>query len=393
MLALKGKTIIVGVCGGIAAYKACALVSGLVKSGASVHVVMTENSTKFVAPLSFETLSCNRVIVDMFDRNFSHEVEHISLAKKADAMVIAPATANVLAKLACGIADDFLTTTALACRCKILAAPAMNTAMLENAATQGNIATLVSRGMHMIYGAGGRLACGDSGNGRMAEPDNIIAELCKLLNPNNDLAGKTVLVTAGATETNIDPVRFLTNRSSGKMGYAVACAAANRGAKVVFVKGRVSGTFYIPNDWICESIETTAQLAEAVKRHSNADLAVFAAAPCDYDVVPAPQKLKDKTLTLELKKAPDAAAWFGKNKTGKLVIFAAETENCVANAKSKLTAKNADLVVLNDVTESGAGFDADTNIVTLITSTSEERLPLMSKREVADVVLDRIIAQ
>lgn len=392
MTALENKTVIVGVSGGIAAYKTCALVSKLVKCGAEVHVVMTRNATQFVAPLSFETLSRNRVVVDTFDRNFTWEVEHVSLAKKADAFIIAPATADIIAKLACGIADDFLTTIALACKCKMLFAPSMNTVMLENAVTRKNIAELVGRGYIPVYGDCGYLACGDSGSGRMAEPE-VLFERIEALFKNRDLAGKTVLVTAGATRADIDPVRYISNRSSGKMGYALACAAYERGANVVFVKS-FTDKFDIPAEWTVESVKTTEEMLCAVKKYgSGIDAYVMAAAPCDYAFETAEQKIKDKELTLKLAKAPDIAAWVGKNKkSGKLVIFAAETQNLKKNAVGKLKNKNADMVVLNDITAVGAGFDVDTNIVTLITQGGETELPVMKKRELADVILDKILA-
>ena len=389
---LKKKTILVGVCGGIAAYKVCALVSKLTQSGADVHVMMTKSATEFVAPLSFESLSHNRVTVDMFDRNFKYEVEHVSLAKRADAVIIAPATANVIAKLACGIADDFLTTTVLACKCPIMFAPAMNTAMMENPVTVENINKLTARGFISVYGKSGYLACGDVGSGRMAESDELFTALCGVFSAKRDLEGKTVLITSGATRTDIDPVRFLSNRSSGKMGYALACAAFARGAKIIYIHG-YTDDFTIPPEWTAESVGTTSELFEAVKKHyRGADISILAAAPCDYDITPMPQKIKAQTLVLELNKAVDVAAWLGKHKTGKLVIFAAETEDGENSAQKKLKNKNADLAVFNDVTQKDAGFDVDTNIVTLITAESKERLPLMTKREVADMVLDRIIA-
>lgn len=388
---LRGKTILVGVSGGIAAYKACALVSKLVQSGAAVHVMMTKSATEFVAPLSFETLSHNRVVVDTFDRNFIYEVEHVALSKKADAVIIAPATANVIAKIACGIADDFLTTTVLACTCPIIFAPAMNTAMLNNPVTRQNIDTLVSRGMKAVYGAEGYLACGDNGNGRMAEPEVLFEEVKGLFKSDLDLVGKKVLITAGGTRCDIDPVRFIANRSSGKMGYALALAAYRRGAEVVFVKGHTD-KFDLPSVWIVEEANSTDDMMDCVKRHyDSCDVCVMAAAPCDYVVKPANNKIKSETLVLELKKANDIAAYVGKNKKGKLVIFAAETENGEQNARAKLKSKNADLVVLNDVTAADAGFYVDTNIVTLITHSTSEKLPLMSKSDVANRILDKVI--
>ncbi len=388
---LRGKTVVVGVSGGIAAYKTCALVSKLVQSGAAVHVMMTKSATEFVAPLSFETLSHNRVVVDSFDRNFVYEVEHVALSKKADAVVIAPATANVIAKMACGIADDFLTTTVLACTCPIIFAPAMNTAMLDNPVTRQNINTLVSRGMRAVYGTEGYLACGDSGSGRMAEPDVLFEEVKSLFKAGLDLVGKKVLITAGGTRCDIDPVRFISNRSSGKMGYFLALAAYRRGADIVFVKGHTD-KFDLPSDWTVESANTTDDMLDGVKRHyGSCDVCVMAAAPCDYVIKSANNKIKSETVVLELKKTTDIAAYVGKNKKGKLVIFAAETENGEQNARAKLKAKNADLVVLNDVTAAGAGFYVDTNIVTLITEKTSEKLPLMSKSDVAERIWDKVI--
>ncbi len=391
MTNLRNKTVLVGVSGGIAAYKTCTLVSLLVKNGACVYVVMTKNACEFVSPLTFETLSHNRVVVDTFDRNFTWEVEHVSLAKKADICVIAPATANVIAKLACGIADDFLTTTVLACKCPVLFAPAMNTAMLENSATRENTEKLIKRGYIAVSGESGYLACGDHGSGRMAEPDVLFSAIAEKLSPKHDLCGKTVMVTSGATRTDIDPVRFLTNRSSGKMGYAIACTAYERGADVIYVKGFTDG-FSIPDEWTVEDVKTTSDMLDAVKKHiDTCDYIVMAAAPCDYEISPSDNKIKSEKLELVLTKAPDCAAWAGKNKgKAKLAVFAAETENCIKNASAKLKAKNADLAVLNDVTQSGAGFDVDTNIVTIITESGADSLPKMKKRELADVILDRL---
>ncbi len=382
---------LIGVCGGIAAYKICGLVSKLAQSGADVHVTMTRNATEFVAPLSFETLSHNRVTVDTFDRNFVYEVEHVALAKKADIAVIAPATANVIAKLACGIADDFLTTVLLACKCPVIFAPAMNTAMLENEATQTNIKTLCLRGFKAVYGGNGYLACGDTGSGRMAEPDALYDEIEKSFDVKRDLVGKTVLITAGATRTALDPVRFISNRSSGKMGYSLACAAYERGAKIVYIKG-FTDKFILPSDWTVETAESTRDMLAAVKKHADvADYCIMAAAPCDYETDRKNQKIKSKTLTLELEKAPDIAEWLGRHKKGKLAVFAAETHDCEKNAAEKLKKKNADLAVLNDVTADGAGFDVDTNIVTLITENNIERLPLMRKSDVAHSILDKLV--
>ncbi len=391
MLAVEGKTVLIGVSGGIAAYKTCYLVSRLVQSGATVHVMMTENATKFVSPLTFETLSHNRVTVDTFDRDFTWEVEHVALAKKADALVIAPATANVMAKLAYGIADDFLTTTALACKCPIIVAPAMNKDMFDAAATRENIAILSSRGVKTVFGGEGYLACGDSGRGRMAEPETLFDELCKLFSPRRDYAGKTVLVTSGATRTELDPVRYLTNRSSGKMGYAIASAARDRGADVIYIKGFTDGAD-VADGMTAVTVKTTSELLNAVKENlERADVVIMAAAPCDYEVVRSDRKLKAGELDVKFTNAPDCAAWVGRHKAKKtLVVFAAETNDCIENARGKLASKKADLVVLNDVTQEGAGFDTDTNIATLITENGEQPLEKMSKRALADIILDKI---
>lgn len=388
---VKGKTVLIGVCGGIAAYKVCTAASRLVQAGADVHVMMTKNATEFVTPLTFESLTHNRVVVDTFDRNFTWEVEHVSLAKKTDVVLIAPATANVIAKLACGIADDFLTTTVLACRCPVIFAPAMNGAMLNNKATKTNIATLISRGFQAVYGDSGYLACGDVGDGRMAEPEVLAAAVAKEFCVGNDFVGKTVLITAGATRAMVDPVRFLTNRSSGKMGYALAMRAYARGAHIILIKGHTD-KFDYPDAFEVIGAETTHDMLNAVKENAaRADIYIMAAAPCDYECEQAPQKIKSETLQLKLKKTTDIARTIGETKgEKKLVIFAAETQNCEQNARSKLKAKNADLIVANDVTKSGAGFDVDTNIATLITDGSVDRLDIMTKTELADRILDKI---
>lgn len=389
---LKGKCVMVGVTGGIAVYKVCELVSSLRKQGAEVCVAMTENATKFVSPLTFETLSANRVVVDMFDPAREWEVEHISLAKKADVCVIAPCTADFAGKLAAGIADDFLSTTVMACKCPVLIAPAMNTNMLESAAYRDNEKLLRSRGYLFVDPGSGMLACGDKGSGRLAEPKEIEERVIELLFPKKDYDGKTVLVTTGGTAEPIDPVRFICNRSSGKMGFAIALAAADRGAQVIFVRGRTDAGI---DDARFETIDvsTTREMYDAVLANvSRSDVIIKAAAPCDYRPrAAAKQKIKSDALTLELEKTEDIAAAAGKIKGGrKLVVFAAETENLEANASVKLLKKNADLVVANDVTAEGAGFGTDTNIVTLIDRRGAEKLPIMPKRQLADVILDRI---
>ena len=390
---LKGKCVLVGVTGGIAVYKVCELVSSLRKQGAEVCVAMTKNATEFVSPLTFETLSANRVVVDMFDRNREWEVEHISLAKKADVCVIAPCTADFAAKLAVGIADDFLSTTVMACTCPVLLAPAMNTNMLNSKAYRANERLLKERGVYFVGTEKGLLACGDNGDGRLAPPSVIEDRIIELLYPCRDLVGKTVLVTAGGTIEPLDPVRFIANCSSGKMGIAIATAAADRGARVVLVCGRISAD---ASDKRFERIDvvTTRDMYDAVMgKLAEADIIVKAAAPCDFRPARVENnKIKSqRKLTLELEKTEDIAAAVGRKKGDKkLVVFAAETENVEVNASEKLVRKNADLIVANDVTADGAGFGTDTNIATLIDARGAEKLPMMTKRELADNILDRV---
>ena len=397
MGALDGKCVVLGVTGGIAAYKSCEVVSRLRKQGAKVHVVMTKNACEFVAPLTFETLSNNPCISDTFARPERWEVEHVALAKQADLFLIAPATANILAKMAHGIADDMLSTTVLATKAPVLVAPAMNTGMWTAPATQENMRTLIARGVQVIGPEGGLLACGDVGAGRMSEPVDIVARCVELLNREQDLAGLSLLVTAGPTREAVDPVRFLTNRSSGKMGYAIAEAAAQRGAKVTLVSGPV--TLAAPAGVERVSVQSTQDLLDAMLRLCpQQDIVIQSAAPADYQPAQvAPQKLKkqgDGTLTLQLVPTPDVAKAVGAQKQPgqTLVGFAAETENLEKNAQKKLDSKCLDLIVANDVTRPGAGFDVDTNIALLITREGQEELPLMTKRELADRILDRVLA-
>ncbi len=389
---LKGKNIVVGVTAGIAAYKVCYVVSALKKAGAEVFVVMTENATQFVRPLTFETLSGNRVIVDTFDRDFEWEVEHVSLAKKADLFLVAPCTADFAGKLANGIADDFLSTTAMAMKCPVVLAPAMNTNMITSAAYMENERVLKERGVLTVESASGYLACGDVGKGRMAEPDEIVDFVKKILIPNPDYANKTVLVTAGGTSEPIDPVRFITNRSSGKMGIAIAQKALARGAKVILITGNISVP--VPEGAERINVSTTAEMYDAVMANMKyADVIIKAAAPSDYSVKNySDNKIKGESITLTLKKNPDIAAAAGKIKGDKkLVIFSAETNDCEKYAREKLLAKNADLAVLNDVTQTGAGFNSDTNIVTFITKDTVEHIPKTEKTVIADMLLDRIL--
>ena len=396
MGALDGKTVVLGVTGGIAAYKSCEVVSRLRKAGARVHVIMTANACQFVAPLTFETLSNNPCITDTFDRPERWEVEHVALAKQADLFLIAPATANIMAKMAHGIADDMLSTTVLATRAPVLIAPAMNTGMWDHAATQENLKILLSRGVMTIGPEGGLLACGDVGAGRMSEPRQIVDKCAEILSAAQDMQGLRVLVTAGPTREAVDPVRFITNRSSGKMGYAIAEAAARRGARVTLVSGPVqlsapAGVQVVP-------VQTTEDLLDRMLALCpEQDMVIQAAAPADYKPQQAAaQKLKkqgDGTLDLYLVPTPDVAKAVGQQKRpGQILVgFAAETEKLTDHARQKLDSKNLDMIVANDVTRPGAGFDVDTNIAAFITRDGMEELPLMTKRALADEICSRVL--
>lgn len=390
---LSGKCVVVGVTGGIAAYKTCEVVSRLKKLHADVRVIMTKNATEFVSPLTFQSLSHNPVSVDTFANIQTWEIEHIALAQRADVFVIAPATANIIGKLACGIADDMLSTTVMATHAPVLIAPAMNTAMLENAATQQNMRTLSERGMRFIAPGTGMLACGTSGAGRMSEPSQIVDEIVRTLRPREDFAGFSVVVTAGPTAEPLDPVRYITNRSSGKMGYAIAEAAHARGAHVTLISGPTA--IQPPKGVDVVRIGTTQELYDAVLGHADADVVIQAAAPADYrarEISPTKIKRTGDSLMIELVPNPDIAAALGarKHPGQTLVGFAAETNNVIENAQGKLKRKSLDLIVANDVTRAGAGFDVDTNIVTLIDGEGMKELPMMTKREVADGILDRV---
>ena len=391
---LAGKRIVLGVTGGIAAYKGCELVSRLKKQGAEVRVVLTEHACQFVPPLSFEALSGNPAHVDTFAPRDG--MEHIALAKWADIFVVAPATANCIAKLAWGLADDLLSTTALAMTCPVLAAPAMNANMYRHPATQANLETLKGRGVHIVGPESGHLACGDADVGRMSEPAAIVEAIDGILNPRRDFEGVRVLVTAGPTVERIDPVRYITNRSTGKMGYAIAEAARDRGADVALVSGPVS--LPRPAGLAVVGIESSAQLCEAVLARSEwADVVIQAAAPADFTPVSFAEHKIKKTgegMTLALKNTTDIAAELGRRKRpGQvLVAFAAETDDLLENARGKLDRKNADLIVANDVSRKDAGFGVDTNAVTLITHEDVTEHPLMTKRQAADAILDRIAA-
>lgn len=391
---LTDKCVVVGVTGGIAAYKACELVSRLKKLHADVRVIMTKNATEFVNPLTFQSLSHNPVSVDTFQNIQTWEIEHVALAQRADLFIVAPATANLMAKLACGIADDMLTTTLLAARVPILIAPAMNTAMWESPATRRNLEILKGRGIRFAAPDKGMLACGTSGTGRMSEPCELVEAAKQLICRRSDMRGLRVTVTAGPTIEPIDPVRYITNRSSGRMGYALAEAAQMRGAAVTLISGPVS--IDAPYGVNVVRISTTNELYAAVMANADADVIIQAAAPADFRVdTYSATKIKrtDDALTLELRPNPDIAAELGRRRQAgqTLVGFAAETNDVCRNARGKLERKALDLIVANDVTRAGAGFDVDTNIVTLIDALSQRELPIMSKREVADRVLDRVL--
>lgn len=389
---LKGKTILLGVTGGIAAYKAAALASALVKQHAAVEVVMTAHATQFIAPLTFEQLTGNRCMVDTFDRNFSHQVEHIALADRTDLVIIAPATANVCAKLAHGLADDMLTTTVLACTCPKLIAPAMNTKMFENPVTQDNLDALRRYGWEVIAPASGRLACGAVGTGKLPEPEVLLRHILRQIALPHDLAGKHILVTAGPTQEALDPVRYLTNHSTGKMGYALAWMAMLRGGSVVLVSGPAS---IAPPPFVEVVNVTSAQdMFEAVAaRQAWADFIFKAAAVADYtpaEYVDDKIKKKDAGLSISLRRTQDILKYLGEHRRAGQVLcgFSMETQNMVENSRAKLEKKGLDMICANNLKVAGAGFGTDTNVMTVITRTGEEELPLMSKEEVAGRILD-----
>lgn len=395
-MTLEKRCVVLGVTGGIAAYKAAEIVSRLKKLGADVRVIMTKNACEFITPLTLETLSVNPVVCDTFERARTWEVEHIALAARADLFLIAPATANIMAKMAAGLADDMLSTTVLATHAPILLAPAMNTAMWENPVTQENREKLARRGVRFVGPAEGHLACGTTGKGHIASVEDIVSQACALLCPVRDLQGRRVLVTAGPTREPLDPVRYLTNRSSGKMGYALAEAAAARGAEVTLLTGPVS--LDVPAGVTALRFETTQDLFVLALAHApEQDVVIQAAAPADYRAqAVALHKIKKadgEPLTLSLVENPDVAkALGGRKRPGQIFVgFAAETDDVLAHARQKLERKRLDLIVANDVTRPGAGFDVDTNIVTLVSHEDIRELPILSKREVADRILDRVL--
>ncbi len=394
---LKGKTVLLGVTGGIACYKSASLASALVKQGANVHVVMTNNATEFIGPHTFESLTGNRVSVDTFDRNYQFQVEHIALADQADLVLVAPATANVLAKLAHGLADDMLTTTILACTCPKIAAPAMNTKMYENPVTQDNLDTLRKYGWEIVEPASGRLACGAVGKGKMPEPEDLLETVLHALSHEKDMTGLKVLVTAGPTREALDPVRYLTNHSTGKMGYAIARAAAARGAKVTLVSGPVQ--LKKPPYMEVVDIVSAQDMFEAVtSRAGEQDIIIKAAAVADYrPAAVAEDKIKksgaDADLSLPLARTQDILAWLGEHRRpGQFLCgFSMETQNMVANSQKKLEKKHLDLIAANNLKQAGAGFGVDTNVLTLIAADGILELPLMGKEEAAHALLDEIL--
>ena len=393
---LKGKTVLLGITGSIAAYKIAYRASALQKLHADVHVLMTENATNFINPITFETLTGNKCLVDTFDRNFQFQVEHVSIAKKADVVMIAPASANVIGKIANGLADDMLTTTVMACRCRKIFAPAMNTAMYENPIVQDNIKKLQHYGYEVITPASGYLACGDTGAGKMPEPETLLEYILREVAFEKDLSGKKILVTAGPTQEAIDPVRCLTNHSSGKMGYAIAKMAMLRGAEVTLVSGP---TAIEPPLFVKVVPVTSARdMFEAVTGLSDQqDIIIKAAAVADYrpkQVSEDKVKKKDDQVSIELERTDDILKYLGQHKkNGQFLCgFSMETKDMIGNSRAKLEKKNLDMVAANNLKVKGAGFQGDTNVLTLITQDEEVSLPLMSKEDAALKILDKIIS-
>lgn len=393
---LKGKTVILGVTGSIAAYKAANLASMLKKQHADVQVIMTKNATQFMNPITFESLTGNKCLVDTFDRNFQFQVEHVSLAKQADVVMIAPASANVIGKLAHGIADDMLTTTVMACKCKKYISPAMNTNMYENPVVQDNLKILEHYGFGVIDPAVGYLACGDTGAGKMPEPEVLLQYILREIAREKDLAGRKLLVTAGPTQESIDPVRYITNHSSGKMGYAVARAAMLRGAEVTLVTGPCA---IDPPPFIkTVPVITARDMFEAVTSVSEEqDIIIKAAAVADYRPIHvADEKMKkhDSEMNIELEKTDDILKYLGEHRRPEQFLcgFSMETQNMIGNSRAKLQKKHLDMVAANNLKVAGAGFQGDTNVLTLITQNEEVSLKLMSKEDAANVILDKILS-
>lgn len=394
---LKGKTVVLAVTGSIAAYKIATLASQLSKLHANVQVLMTKNATNFINPITFETLTGNKCMVDTFDRNFQFSVEHVSLAKMADVVMIAPASANVIGKIAHGIADDMLTTTVMACKCKKILAPAMNTNMFENPIVQDNLKTLERYGYEVIQPAVGLLACRDVGKGKMPEPEVLLEYILREIAYPKDLVGKKILVTAGPTQEPVDPVRYLTNHSTGKMGYAIARVCSFRGADVTLVTGKTSLSRPLFVD--VEEVTTAREMYEAVtERFSDQDIVIKAAAVADYrpkEVSSEKVKKSDGEMVIELERTNDILKYLGihKREDQFLCGFSMETENMLSNSRAKLAKKNLDMIVANNLKVPGAGFVGDTNVVTLITQDGEEELPLLSKEETAVRILNKILEE
>ena len=396
---LKGKTVLLGVTGGIACYKSANLASALVKQGANVQVLMTKNATEFIGPHTFESLTGNRVSVDTFDRNYQFQVEHIALADQTDLVLVAPATANVLAKLAHGLADDMLTTTILACNCPKIAAPAMNTKMYENPVTQDNLEILRKYGWEIVEPASGRLACGAVGKGKMPEPEDLLETVLHALSHEKDMTGLKVLVTAGPTREALDPVRYLTNHSTGKMGYAIAKAAAARGASVTLVSGPVN-LKKPPYMEVVDIVSAQDMFDTVTSRAPDQDIIIKAAAVADYrPATVAEDKIKksgtDADLSLPLARTSDILAWLGEHRApGQFLCgFSMETRDMVDNSRKKLEKKHIDLIAANNLKQAGAGFGVDTNLLTLIAADGAKELPLMSKEEAAHALLDEIMSR
>ncbi len=393
---LKDKTVVLGVSGSIAAYKTASLASALKKIGADVHVIMTHNATNFINPITFESLTGNKCLVDTFDRNFQFQVEHVSIAKKADVFMLAPASANVIGKIAHGIADDMLTTTIMACKCRVFISPAMNTNMYTNPILQDNLDVLRKYGYDIIEPVNGYLACGDTGAGKMPEPEQLLSYIVRECAFEKDMAGKKVLVTAGPTMEAIDPVRYITNHSSGKMGYALAKMAMLRGADVILVSGKTS---IAPPDFVkTVSITSAKEMFDAVTTVSNEqDIIIKAAAVADYRPVNvSDEKVKkaDGDLSIPLERTDDILKFLGEHKKeGQFLCgFSMETSNMISNSRAKLVKKNLDMIAANNLKMEGAGFEGDTNVLTLITQNEEVSLELMSKEDAANVILDKILS-
>lgn len=394
---LKGKTVVLAVSGSIAAYKIASLASALGKLHADVQVLMTQNATNFINPITFETLTGNKCLVDTFDRNFQYSVEHVALAKRADVVLVAPASANVIGKIANGIADDMLTTTVMACKCKKIISPAMNTQMFENPIVQDNLKKLEHYGYEVIQPAVGLLACKDVGKGKMPEPETLLEYILQEVAYEKDLKGKKILVTAGPTQEPIDPVRYLTNHSSGKMGYAIAKVCSMRGAEVTLVSGKTAIKPPLFVDVV--PVTTAREMYEAVTgRSDRQDIVIKAAAVADYrPKTISEQKVKktDGELSIEMERTDDILKYLGEHKRANQFLcgFSMETEHMLENSRKKLQKKNLDMIVANNVKVEGAGFAGDTNIVTLITADDETQLPLLSKEETAVEIMNKILEQ